>query len=81
MAKEILTQTGQCPTHGTVEAAREIPKMGFPYVTFPSCGLSPGAVRTGARSAGPRSRRAEFGPSQVSRGASARTVAGPGQAP
>ena len=34
MAKEILTQTGQCPTHGTVEAAREIPKMAFPYIYF-----------------------------------------------
>jgi hypothetical protein len=34
MAKEVQTQTGQCATHGTVEATREIPKMGFPYVYF-----------------------------------------------
>jgi hypothetical protein len=34
MAKEVQTQTGQCPTHGTVEATREIPKIGFPYVYF-----------------------------------------------
>jgi hypothetical protein len=34
MAKEIQTQTGRCPTHGTVEATREIPQMGFPYVVY-----------------------------------------------
>ena len=34
MATEVQTQTGQCPTHGTVEAIREIPKMAFPYVYF-----------------------------------------------
>ena len=34
MAKEVQTQTGQCPTHGTVEATREIPKMTFPFVYF-----------------------------------------------
>jgi len=43
MAKEILTQTGQCPTHGTVEAAREIPKMSVarhrPY-RCPQCGAA-----------------------------------------
>jgi hypothetical protein len=34
MATEIQTQTGQCPTHGTVQATREIPKTGFPYVIY-----------------------------------------------
>ena len=34
MAKEVQTQTGQCAAHGTVEATREIPKIGFPYVYF-----------------------------------------------
>jgi hypothetical protein len=34
MAKEIQTQTGRCPTHGTVQATREIPQMGFPYVVY-----------------------------------------------
>ena len=34
MAKEIQAQTGRCPTHGTVEATREIPKMGFPVVYY-----------------------------------------------
>ena len=34
MATEVQTQTGQCPTHGTVEATREIPKMTFPFVYF-----------------------------------------------
>ena len=34
MAKEVQTETGQGPTHGTVGATREIPKMGFPYVYF-----------------------------------------------
>ena len=34
MAKEIQTQTGRCATHGTVEATREVPEMGFPYVVY-----------------------------------------------
>ena len=34
MAKEIQTQAGRCTTHGTVQATREIPKMGFPYVVY-----------------------------------------------
>ena len=34
MAKEIQTQAGRCSTHGTVEATREIPQMGFPYVVY-----------------------------------------------
>jgi hypothetical protein len=34
MTKEIQTQAGRCSTHGTVEAVREIPKMGFPFVVY-----------------------------------------------
>ena len=34
MAKEVQTQTGQCATHGTVQATREIPGTGFPFVVF-----------------------------------------------
>ena len=34
MATEVETQTGRCATHGTVEATREIPKMGFPFVYY-----------------------------------------------
>ena len=32
MATETQTRTGICPTHGTVEATREMPKAGFPYI-------------------------------------------------
>jgi hypothetical protein len=34
MAKETQTTTGCCPTHGKVEATREIPKVQFPYVVY-----------------------------------------------
>jgi hypothetical protein len=34
MAKEVETQTGRCPTHGTVQATREVPEIGFPFVYF-----------------------------------------------
>ena len=34
MASEVETQRGNCTTHGTVEATREIPKMGFPFIYF-----------------------------------------------
>jgi hypothetical protein len=34
MAREIQDQTGRCETHGTVEATREIPRMGFPFVIY-----------------------------------------------
>jgi hypothetical protein len=34
MAAEIQTQTSSCPTHGRVEATREIPGMGFPFFVF-----------------------------------------------
>jgi hypothetical protein len=32
MATEVQTQAGRCATHGTVEATREIPGMGFPFI-------------------------------------------------
>jgi hypothetical protein len=34
MATEVETRTGQCATHGTVEATREMPRMGFPFIFF-----------------------------------------------
>ena len=34
MAKEVQTQAGRCSTHGTVQATREIPEMGFPFVVY-----------------------------------------------
>jgi hypothetical protein len=34
MAKETETRAGRCPTHGDVEATREIPENGFPFVYF-----------------------------------------------
>jgi hypothetical protein len=34
MATEVQTQTGQCVTHGMVQAEREIPKMGFPFIVY-----------------------------------------------
>jgi hypothetical protein len=34
MATEIQTRTGRCPTHGTVEATRNIPKIRFPYIIY-----------------------------------------------
>ena len=34
MAKEIQTQPGQCPTHGTVEATRELPRPYFPFIVY-----------------------------------------------
>jgi len=34
MATEVEKQTGRCGTHGTVEATREIPRMGFPFVVY-----------------------------------------------
>ena len=34
MATEVQTQTGRCATHGTVQATREIPKMGFPFIVY-----------------------------------------------
>jgi hypothetical protein len=34
MAIEVETQAGRCATHGTVQATREIPKMGFPFIVY-----------------------------------------------
>ena len=34
MATEIQTQHGRCAAHGPVEATREIPKAGFPFVVY-----------------------------------------------
>jgi predicted RNA-binding Zn-ribbon protein involved in translation (DUF1610 family) len=34
MATEVQTQTRRCTTHGTVQATREIPKMGFPFIVY-----------------------------------------------
>ena len=34
MATEVQTQAGRCSTHGAVEATREVPEMGFPYVVY-----------------------------------------------
>jgi hypothetical protein len=34
MAKEVQTQAGRCSTHGTVEATREVPEVGFPFVVY-----------------------------------------------
>jgi hypothetical protein len=34
MAKELQTQTGRRADHGTVQATREIPRMGFPFIVY-----------------------------------------------
>jgi hypothetical protein len=34
MASEVQTRTGRCPTHGTVEATREVPRPHFPFVVY-----------------------------------------------
>ncbi len=34
MAKEVETRTGRCTTHGTVQATREAPEVGFPFVFY-----------------------------------------------
>jgi len=34
MASEVQTQTGRCPTHGTVEATKEVPRPSFPFVIY-----------------------------------------------
>ena len=34
MAAEVQTQTGRCATHGVVEATREIPGWGFPFIVY-----------------------------------------------
>ena len=34
MATELETQTGRCANHGTVQATREIPGRGFPFIVY-----------------------------------------------
>jgi len=34
VATEMQTRTGTCPTHGSVEATREMPRPGFPFVVY-----------------------------------------------
>jgi hypothetical protein len=34
MATETQTRTGTCPEHGSVQATREMPKPGFPFVVY-----------------------------------------------
>ena len=34
MASETQTRSGTCPTHGTVEASRQMPKPFFPFVVY-----------------------------------------------
>jgi hypothetical protein len=62
MTTEVQTQAGRCATHGTVEAMREVPETGFPFVVYairralaqrrpylcPECGA---AVQTGGPTA------------------------------
>jgi hypothetical protein len=31
---EIETRPGDCATHGRVEATRELPRMGFPFIYY-----------------------------------------------
>lgn len=31
---QIETKTGTCPTHGTVEATRTVPRPGFPFFVY-----------------------------------------------
>jgi hypothetical protein len=34
MATQTQTRTGACPTHGTVEATRELPTPSWPYLVY-----------------------------------------------
>ena len=34
MTTEVQTRTGTCPTHGAVEATREVPKVHFPFFVY-----------------------------------------------
>lgn len=34
MATATQTRTGTCPTHGSVEATREVPRPTFPFVVY-----------------------------------------------
>jgi hypothetical protein len=32
VATEVQTRSGRCPTHGEVEATRDMPRSGFPWI-------------------------------------------------
>jgi hypothetical protein len=32
MAKEVEIRSGNCPVHGSVQATRDVPTLGFPFV-------------------------------------------------
>ena len=34
MANDVHTRCGNCPTHGTVEATRDVPRPTFPFVIY-----------------------------------------------
>jgi hypothetical protein len=34
MATEVQVRPGRCPTHGTVEATRRVPKPQFPFLVY-----------------------------------------------
>lgn len=34
MPDQTETRTGTCPTHGTVQAERQMPRPGFPFVVY-----------------------------------------------
>jgi hypothetical protein len=34
MATQVETRDGSCATHGQVQATREMPKPGFPYLVY-----------------------------------------------
>jgi hypothetical protein len=34
MANEVQTRKGTCPTHGAVDATREVPRVGFPFILY-----------------------------------------------
>jgi hypothetical protein len=34
MAIEVETRTGRCEVHGVVDATREMPPMGFPFIVY-----------------------------------------------
>lgn len=34
MPDQTETRTGTCPTHGTVQAERRMPRPGFPFVVY-----------------------------------------------
>jgi hypothetical protein len=34
MATQVETRNGSCASHGPVEATREMPKPGFPYLVY-----------------------------------------------